>query len=89
MINQHARNQIINRNIPVDIEMVEFLTKKSEGIDTAFILGDGENLGDRCWIILIVRNYTAITIEYRRKTQSITKQSLKVNKISEYPCLFQ
>jgi len=68
--------------------MVELLCKKSYGIDIAYILGEVEFLGDLNVVILVVRNWNAVTIEFRRKSQTITEKSLNVVAISKYPCLF-
>jgi hypothetical protein len=88
MISSHCKSQIEKREINIDIEMIEYLVKKAKGIDLAFILGEQYFLDALCLIILIVRHDTAITIEFRRKSQSITTESLKVIDIVKYPCTF-
>jgi hypothetical protein len=88
MITSHCKSQIEKREINVDLEMIELLVKKSNKVDSAFILGEQEFLGDSCVIILIVRHDVAITIEFRRKTQTITEKSLDVTQIVKYPCIF-
>lgn len=88
MVTPHCKSQIEKREINVDIEMIEYLCRKSNKIDSAFILGEKYFLGDICYVILIVRHEIAITIELRRKTQSITEKSLQVEQIVPHPCLF-
>ena len=86
MITSHCKSQIENRQIHVDIEMIEYLCQKSDHIDSAYIIGEDTFLGDKCWIILIVRHDDAITIEFRRKSQSLSENSLKVNHIEKCLC---
>ncbi len=62
MITSHCISQIEKRQINVDLEMIEFLVKKSNKVDSAFILGEQMFLGDICHVILIVRYEKAITI---------------------------
>ena len=88
MIAQHCKSQIEKRHINIDLEMIEFLVTKSNNVDSAFILGEQIFMDDNCYIILIVRHEVAITIEFRRKTQSITEKSLDVKQIVKYPCVF-
>ena len=88
MITSHCISQIEKRQINVDLEMIEFLVKKSNKVDSAFILGEQMFLGDICHVILIVRHEKAITIELRRKTQTITEKSLDVKQIVPFPCIF-
>lgn len=88
MVSPHCRSQVEKREINIDIEMIEYLVTKSKGIHSAFILGEEIFLGDDCYIILIVRHEIAITIEFRRKTQTLTEKSLGVNQIVKFPCTF-
>lgn len=88
MVTPHCMKRIQERNINIDMEMLEFLVKKSNGQDVAFILGETKFLGDDNYVILIVRNNVAVTIEIRRKSQTITAHALNVDTVSKYPCLF-
>ena len=88
MVSQHCIQRIKERNISIDLEMVEFLVKKSNGQNVAFILGETEFLGDENYVILIVRNNQAVTIQFRRKSQTVNPHSLNVDTVSKYPCLF-
>lgn len=88
MVSQHCINRIKERQINIDLEMLEFLVNKSNGQRVGFILGEVEFLGDINYLILIVRNSVAVTIEPRRKSQSINPHSLNVDTVSKYPCLF-
>lgn len=88
MVTPHCMKRIQERNINIDMEMLEFLVKKSNGQDVAFILGETKFLGDDNYVILIVRNNVAVTIEIRRKSQTITAHALNVETVSKYPCLF-
>jgi hypothetical protein len=88
MVSPHCISQIKKREINVDIEMIEYLTEKSQGIDSAFILGETVFMGDDNYVILIVRHNAAITIEFRRMSQSLNKNCLNVEQIIKYPCLF-
>ncbi len=88
MVSQHCINRIKERHINIDLEMLEFLVNKSNGQSVAFILGETTFLGDENYIILIVRNNQAITIQFRRKSQTINPHSLNVDTVSKYPCLF-
>ena len=88
MVTPHCMKRIQERNINIDMEMLEFLVKKSNGQDVAFILGETKFLGDDNYVILIVRNNIAVTIEIRRKSQTITAHALNVETVSKYPCLF-
>lgn len=88
MVTPHCKSQIEKREITVDIEMIEYLCRKSNKIDSAFILGEKMFLGDICYVILIVRHEVAITIEFRRKSQSISEKSLQVEQVVKYPCIF-
>lgn len=88
MITSHCIKRIQDRKINIDLEILEYLCGKSQDTDTAFILGETEFLGDMNFIILIVRNGRAITIEFRRKGQTISEKSLRVRKLENYPCTF-
>lgn len=88
MVTPHCMKRIQERNINIDMEMLEFLVKKSNGQDVAFILGETKFLDDDNYVILIVRNNVAVTIEIRRKSQTITAHALNVDTVSKYPCLF-
>lgn len=88
MVTPHCMKRIQERNINIDMEMLEFLVKKSNGQDVAFILGEIKFLDDDNYVILIVRNNVAVTIEIRRKSQTITAHALNVDTVSKYPCLF-
>lgn len=88
MVTPHCMKRIQERNINIDMEMIEFLVKKSNGQDVAFILGETKFLDDDNYVILIVRNNVAVTIEIRRKSQTITAHALNVDTVSKYPCLF-
>jgi len=88
MVTSHCIKRIQERNINIDIEMLEFLCQKSNGQNVAFILGEVRFLDDDNYIILIVRNYEAVTIQFRRKSQTITAHSLQVDTVSKYPCIF-
>lgn len=87
MITQHCAKRIIERRINIDPEMVEYLCSKSV-CDTAFVLGQINFLNEPNHVILIVREKIAVTIEFRRVSQSHTEKSLNVDMIVEYPCLF-
>lgn len=88
MVSKHCIQRIKERNINIDLEMVEFLVAKSNGQNVAFILGEIKFLGDENYVILIVRNNEARTIEFRRKSQTVNPYSLSVDTVSKYPCLF-
>ena len=88
MVTPHCMTRIQERKINIDMEMLEFLVKKSNGQDVAFILGETKFLDDDNYVILIVRNNVAVTIEIRRKSQAITAHALNVDTVSKYPCLF-
>ena len=88
MVTNHCIQRIKEREINIDLEMIEFLVNKSNGQNVAFILGEINFLEDENYVILIVRNNQAVTIEFRRKSQSITARSLQVDTVSKYPCLF-
>lgn len=88
MVTSHCMKRIQERNINIDMEMIEFLVNKSNGQAVAFILGETKFLGDENYVILIVRNNVAVTIEIRRKSQTITAHALNVDTVSKYPCLF-
>ena len=88
MVTPHCIKRIKERNINIDLEMLEFLVKKSNGQDVAFILGETKFLDDDNYVILIVRNNVAVTIEIRRKSQTITAHALNVDTVSKYPCIF-
>ena len=88
MVTAHCLKRIEERGINIDVEMLEFLVKKSQGFDMAFILGEIKFLDDDNYVILIVRNNVAVTLEIRRKSQSISPHSLNVDAVSKYPCLF-
>lgn len=87
MITPHCLKRIKEREINVDLEMVEYLCKKST-VSTAFILGKITFLGEINYVILVVREGDAVTLELRRATQTISIDALKVGLIVEYPCLF-
>lgn len=88
MVTNHCIQRIKERQINIDLEMIEFLVNKSNGQDVAFILGEIKFLEDENYVILIVRDFQAVTIEFRRKSQTITAHSLQVDTVSKYPCLF-
>lgn len=88
MVTSHCIKRIQERNISIDIKMLEFLCQKSEGKSVAFIIGEVKFLDDDNYVILIVRNYEAITIQFRRKSQTITASALNVDTVSKYPCIF-
>lgn len=88
MVTPHCIKRLKERNINIDLEMLEFLVKKSDGQDVAFILGEVNFLGDDNFVILIVRKNVAVTMELRRKSQTITAHALNVDAVSKYPCLF-
>jgi len=88
MITTHALKRIEERHISIDIEMVEYLCQKYKSQDTAVFLGEILFLGDMNYVILIIRGGNAITIEFRRKSQSIDEKSLNVMRVEKYPCLF-
>jgi len=88
MVTNHCIQRIKEREINIDLEMIEFLVNKSNGQNVAFILGEINFLEDENYVILIVRNNQAVTIEFRRKSQTITAHSLQVDTVSKYPCLF-
>jgi hypothetical protein len=87
MVSPHCISQINKGEINVDTEMIEYLTEKSQGTDSAFVLGEMEFLGDNNYVILIVRHEVAITIEFRRITQSLNTNCLGVEQIIKFPCL--
>lgn len=88
MVSNHCIQRIKERQINIDLEMIEFLVSKSNGNSVAFILDEVDFLGDENYVILIVRNNQAVTIEFRRKSQTITAHALNVDTVSKYPCLF-
>ena len=88
MVSNHCIQRIKEREINIDLEMIEFRVSKSNGNSVAFILGEVDFLGDENYVILIVRNNQAVTIEFRRKSQTITAHALNVDTVSKYPCLF-
>lgn len=88
MVSNHCIQRIKERQINIDLEMAEFLVNKSNGNSVAFILGEVNFLGDKNYVILIVRNNQAVTIEIRRKSQTISPFALGVDTVSKYPCLF-
>ena len=87
MITQHCAKRIVERGINIDPEMIEYLCNKSK-CDTAFVLGQIQFLGDLNHVILIVREKIAVTIEFRRCSQTHSCHSLDVDMIVESPCLF-
>lgn len=88
MVSQHCIKRIQERNINIDLEMIEYLVKKSNGQNIAFILGETKFLEDENYVILIVRNNEAVTVQFRRKSQTITAHALDVDTVSKFPCLF-
>lgn len=88
MVTTHCINQIEKREINIDIEMIEHLCRKSNNVDSAFILGEKIFLDDDCWIILIVRHEVAITIELHRKSQALNETCLQIKQIVKFPCIF-
>lgn len=94
MVTEHCKRRIKEREINIDLEIIEYLVKKSEGNDVAFVLGEVKIFDDDNFIILIVREYVAVTIEIRRKSQienakGRLAQSLRVKEAVNYPCIFQ
>lgn len=88
MVTSHCLQRIKEREINIDLEMIEFLVSKSNGQNVAFILGEVKFLDDENYVILIVRNYEAVTIQFRRKSQTNTAHALQVDTVSKYPCIF-
>ena len=88
MVTSHCLQRIKEREINIDLEMIEFLVNKSNGQNMAFILGEVKFLDDENYVILIVRNYEAVTIQFRRKSQTTTAHALQVDTVSKYPCIF-
>jgi len=88
MVTSHCIKRIQERNINIDLEMIEYLVKKSNGQNIAFILGETKFLEDENYVILIVRNNEAVTVQFRRKSQTITAHALDVDTVSKFPCLF-
>lgn len=87
MVSPHCERRIKERNINVDLEMIELLVNKSDGKNIAYIMGEVKFLDDDNYVILIVRNFVAVTIEIRRKSQTISAHALNVDTVSKYPCL--
>lgn len=88
MITPHVLKRIEERQIEIDLEMIEYFCQKYNQQDTAVFLGKVMFLGDENYVILIIRNGNAITIEFRRCGQNCDKHSLNVEKVEKYPCLF-
>jgi len=88
MITSHVLKRLGERHIEIDIEMVEYLSSKYSDVDTAVIIGSIEFLGDKNYIILIIRDGNAVTIEFRRCSQKCDKNSLNVDEVITYPCIF-
>ena len=88
MVTSHVLRRIEERQIEIDIEMIEYFCQKYNECDTAIFLGLVTFLDERNFVILIIRDGDAITIEFRRCTQKCDKHSLNVEQVIEYPCLF-
>ena len=88
MITPHVLKRIEERQIEIDLEMIEYFCQKYSDFDTAVFLDKVMFLGDNNHVILIIRNGNAVTIEFRRCTQNCDKNSLKVIQVIEYPCIF-
>jgi len=85
---KHCAQRIEEREIDIDIEYCIYLAEKCIE-DTAIFLGFQEYLGDKCWVILVVRMYEIDgkpvgipeTVECRRTSQKCDKIALRVQKI--------
>jgi hypothetical protein len=88
MVTSHVLRRIEERQIEIDIEMIEYFCQKYNDLDTAVFLGIVTFLGDKNYVILIIRGGDAVTIEFRRCSQICDEKSLKVQQVVEYPCLF-
>jgi len=88
MITKHALQRIEERQIEIDLEMIEYFCQKYSDMDTAVFLGKIVFLGDDNHVILIIRDGNAITIEFRRCTQNCDEKTLNVDRVKEYPCIF-
>jgi len=88
MLTPHAIKRIEERRINIDLEMLEYLSKKYSDKDTAVILGEVYFLDAENYVIALIRGGNVVTIEFRRKSQTITEKSLNVECLVKYPCLF-
>lgn len=88
MLTSHAIKRIEEREINIDLEILEHLANKYSEKDTAVILGEIDFLDAENYVIAIIRGGNVITIEFRRKSQTITEKSLNVECLVKYPCLF-
>lgn len=88
MVTSHVLKRIKERQIEIDIEMVEYFCQKYDNMDTAVFLGKIVFLGEKNHVILIIRDGNAVTIEFRRCTQNNDANSLNVEQVVEFPCLF-
>ena len=88
MVTSHVLRRIKERQIEIDIEMMEYFCQKYGDNDTAVFLGKIKFLGELNHVILIIRDGDAITIEFRRCTQNCDANILDVEQVVEFPCLF-
>lgn len=88
MITEHALKRIKERQIEIDLEMLEYFCQKYNQHDTAIILGKVKFLGEDNLVICIIRDANVITIEFRRTSQHNDANSLNVEEVIAYPCLF-
>ena len=88
MVTNHVLKRIEERQIEIDIEMIEYFCQKYEECDTAIFLGKIDFLDEKNYVILIIRDGNAVTIEFRRCNQNCDANSLNVEQVIQYPCLF-
>jgi len=87
MVTPHVLKRIKERQIEIDIEMVEYFCQKYNQ-DTAVFLGEVVFLQEKNYVILIVRDGNAVTIEFRRCAQNCDAKTLNVSQVVKFPCLF-
>lgn len=76
----HISDRIEKRDINLSNAEINYLCEKCM-VDSAVLIKREFYLGDRCYLILIVRNKKPITVMYRRCSQKTSPQSLNVDKI--------
>ena len=77
----HCKKQMEEREIELDVEFLIYLAEKTEEENVAIVLGTKEYLGNLNNVILIIRDFYPVTVECRRKTQSLNKNVLEVDNI--------
>jgi hypothetical protein len=76
----HVSDRIEKRDINLSDAEINYLCEKCV-VDSAILIKREFYLGDRCYLILIVRNKRPITVMYRRCSQKMNLSSLNVDKI--------